>query len=303
MRVFVTGASGYVGSAVAGALARAGNEVVGLVRSREKAARLEAAEAQAVVGSMGDPASYLDAAKRCQVVVHCAAEYSARYYDLDRQTIDACLTAVAGAARPRLFVYTSGVWVIGDTGDGMADEDAPLKPPAFIARRVDHEARVLAASGGQARTLVIRPGCVYGGRGGLTAAWFESAVKEGAARIIGDGGFRWAMVHIEDLADAYLRAVESHLTGEVVHVTDRSRSTVLECAQAASRAAGAGGKVKNVPLLEAAEAMGPYAECLTLNQHADSSKAVRLLGWQPRHGGFVDGAARYFAAWKALAGG
>jgi nucleoside-diphosphate-sugar epimerase len=301
MKVFVTGASGYVGSAVAAALARFGHDVFGLVRSAEKAAKLEAIEVTPVIGSMGDPSGYREAARRCQVLVHCAAESSASYFELDGKTVDTCLAVARESGQPRLFVYTSGVWVHGETGTTMVDEESPLKPPAFIARRVEHEKLVLAANQGRLRAVVIRPGCVYGGRGGLTGAWFESALKGGAAKIIGDGAFRWAMVHVDDLADAYVRVVESPFSNEVFNVTDRSRFTVLECAQVASRAAGANGEVTQVSLAEATKAMGPFAECLTLNQHVDARKAVRMLGWLPRHGGFVDGVSRYYAAWKASA--
>lgn len=260
---------------------------------------LEAQEIHPVLGTMEDTGSYRKVASECQALIHCAVEYSPRQWDLHRSTVGALLDAAVVAKRPRKLIVTSGVWVYGDTGTGVADESSPLNPPFFVQERPEADETVLRASGGNVQTLVIRPGCVYGGTGGLTGAWFESAQKEGAARFVGDGQFRWAMVHIQDLADLYVRAAESILGGEVFNATDRSRFTVQECARAASLAAGAGGKVASMSLQEAATQMGAYAECLTLNQHIDSMKAVRLLNWTPRHGGFVDGVDRYFAAWKA----
>jgi nucleoside-diphosphate-sugar epimerase len=302
MRVFITGATGYIGQAAAAALARAGHQVSGLVRSESKASQLEALEVTPVFGSMADPESFRRVAEASEALVHCAAEMSASHWALDRRTVDALLSAARSAGRPRLVVYTSGVWLYGDTSGSLVDETSPLKPPAMVAQRVEIEEEVLAANGNVLRTVVLRPGCVYGGRGGLTASWFDSAVREGAARIVGDGSFRWAMVHLEDLAEAYLRAVEWPLGGEVFNVTDRSRFTVRECAEAASRAAGAEGRVVVTPADEARQAMGGLAECLMLGQHVDSRKAVRMLRWQPRHGGFVDGADACFRAWKALTG-
>ncbi len=216
------------------------------------------------------------------------------------------LGALRDASRDRsgrVLIATSGVWVYGDTGDGVADEAAPLDPPTHVAPRPAVDAAVLSWNGGGLRTLVIRPGCVYGGGGSLTAAWFESAARAGAARVVGDGTNRWAMVHRDDLADLYVRAAESGLGGEVLNATDRSRATVNECAAAASLAAGAEGRVEHVPVEVAVAAMGPFATCLALNQHVDSWKAVRRLGWTPRHGGFVDSAPRLYAAWKAAQAG
>jgi nucleoside-diphosphate-sugar epimerase len=110
------------------------------------------------------------------------------------------------------------------------------------------------------------------------------------------------MVHGDDLADAYVRAAESGLSGEAFNVTDRSRSPVRRMVTAAARAARFQGDIRYVPLEEARKAMGPFADALALDQHADSRKAVRLLGWQPRHGGFVDEVDTYYASWKASQG-
>jgi nucleoside-diphosphate-sugar epimerase len=302
MRIFVTGATGFIGFAVATNLARAGHKVYGLARSAEKAQRLSAAEVLPVTGDMSKPETYLEVASRCQVLIHCAAEYTARYMELDRITVTELLKSAQASGQPRLFVYTSGCWVYGSTGAAAADESTPLNPPTVVKPRVETETLILAANGGRLRTIVIRPGCVYGGAGSLTASWFDSAEKEGAARIVGDGKFRWAMVHLSDLAEAYRLAAESAFGGEVFNLTDCSRFTVLECAEAASAAATGAGKVESIPVEVAAKSMGPMAECLALDQHIDSSKAARLLGWQPRHGGFMDDVARYYRSWKAAQG-
>jgi nucleoside-diphosphate-sugar epimerase len=299
MDIFVTGATGFVGSAVAAAFARQGHTVFGLARSKDKAARLERHEITPVIGDLDDPKTYASAADRCSVLVHCAAELSARYMELDKLTVKTLVSSAARSNQPRTILYTSGVWVYGDTEGRLVDENAALNPPALVAPRVQTEKEVLAASEGRVRTIVIRPGCVYGRSGSLTSTWFESASKEGAAHYVGDGSQRWAMVHLMDLADAYVRAAESSSGGEAFNVVDRSRFTVRECAEAASRAAGASGKTKSVPVAEAAKAYGPMAECLALNQNVDGSKCARVLGWQPRHGGFVDGVERYYLAWRA----
>jgi nucleoside-diphosphate-sugar epimerase len=299
MKVFVTGATGFIGEAVAAALARAGHAVVGLTRSAEKGRALEALEVEALVGNLDDATLLAAAVQRCEVVVHCAAEYSARYMELDRTAVRTLLDAAKAVGRPRAFVYTSGTWVHGDTGGRRVDESDELRPIAYVAPRAETERLVLGAAGGTLRTLVLRPGCVYGGSGSLTAAWFASAAKSGAAEIVGEGAQRWAMVHRDDLADAYVRAVESHASGEVFNVIDRSRFTVAECASAAGRALGKDGSLRRVPLSAALERLGPWAECLTFDQHVDASKALRRLGWNPRHGGFVDSIDACARAWRA----
>jgi nucleoside-diphosphate-sugar epimerase len=301
MRVFVTGATGFIGSAVAAAFSRAGHETFGLVRSPAKSRLLEAVEVTPVAGTMEEPEAWRPVADLCSVLVHCAVDYSEKSWDLHR----AVLGALRDAGRDRLgrvLLATSGVWVYGETGDNAVDESAPLDPPTYVAPRPAVDAAVLSWNGGGFRTLLIRPGCVYGGSGSLTASWFETAAKEGAARVVGDGTNHWAMVHRDDLADLYVRAAQSGLGGEVLNATDRGRATVNECAAAASRAAGAEGRVEHVPVEQAVASMGPFATCLALDQNVDSGKAFHRLGWTPRHGGFVDAAPRLHAAWRASAG-
>jgi nucleoside-diphosphate-sugar epimerase len=300
MKVFVTGANGYIGFAVASRLAAKGHQVMGLVRSSEKARKIAAAEILPIAGDMNHPESYCDAARACELLIHCAADMAHDFHALDRKTVNYLIQIARESSLRRRLIYTSGVWLYGDTGNKVVTENNLVNPPRQALQRQETENIVLNANNHQLATISIRPGCVYGGSGSLTAGWFESAVNKGQAHIVGDGHFRWAMVHIEDLAELYVRASESYLSGEIFNGTDRSRFTVEECAQAANRAAGKPDHIHKISREEAEKTMGDLATCLMLNQHVDSSKAARFLNWQPRHGGFVDGVEQYFHAWQAL---
>src|SRR5216117_4584611 len=245
MKVFITGATGYIGFAVSAALRRHGHRVWGLARNEAKAGRLARHEIDPVIGNLADPKSYADVAAQCSVLIHTAFDYVAEGVARDKRAIETLLEAGRRGAQPKTLIFTSGAWVYGDTGDRMVDETTPLNPIKLVAWRPAHEQLVLRAT--SARGLVIRPGCVYGGAGGLTAPWFA---KPGET-VVGDGRQRWTMVHVDDLADAYVRAAESGLAGEIFNVNDRSRFTVLELATAAARAAGYKGETRPLPLAEA----------------------------------------------------
>jgi nucleoside-diphosphate-sugar epimerase len=288
MKIFVTGASGYIGRAVAEALRRRGHRVAGLTRSAAKAKTLEARELEAVVGDMRAPSAWGQAAEKAEVLIHCAVEYGAEYEALDRKVVDAF------AGFDGRTIYTSGVWQYGPSLDGAVDETMAFTGKPLMPWRSGHEERVLMSKG-----LVIRPGCVYGGAGGLTGLWFAGALDKKAAPIVGDGANSWAVVHLDDLADLYVRAAESGAGSALYNGVDRSRFTVREMAEAASRAAGANGQVKELTFAEAEKLYGPMAHGLALNQNIDSSKAHKILGWNPHFSGFPGDADRFFLSWKA----
>jgi nucleoside-diphosphate-sugar epimerase len=296
MKIFITGATGYIGFNVALALRRAGHAVWGLARSKDKAHLLAAQEIHAVVGTLQQPDSYLPIAEQCAVLIHAAVDFQADTFVLDRRTVEGLLAAGQRGAQPKTVIYTSGAWVYGDTGGELVDETTPLTPPRLVEMRPATEQMVLTARG--VRGLVIRPGCVYGRQGGLTGIWF-SGTRGKALKVIGSGNNRWAMVHVDDLADGYLRVAESHFAGEVFNFTDRSRSTVGGIVRAVAQVAGYTDPIQFILVAEAARTLGELAHCLALDQHVDARKAVRLLGWQPRHGSFVDEVETYYQSWKA----
>jgi nucleoside-diphosphate-sugar epimerase len=300
MKVFVTGATGTIGFAVSTAFRRAGHQVWGLARSAEKAAVLARAEIHPVPGEIGKPESFSAVAETCSVLVHAAAQYGPGAFAFERSALHALLAAARKRGpQPKTVIYTSGTWVYGNTGDRLVDETTPVAPVTHVSERPAVERLLLEADG--VRGIALRPGCVYGHQGSLTAMWFAAAKGGGPLDVIGDGRARWPLVHLDDLGSAYVRAAESGLTG-IFNVTDRSRATLLDMAGAVARVTGYAGGIGTTPVAEAAVSMGTLAECLALDQHVDARKAVRLLGWHPRHGGFADEVEECYEAWKAWNG-
>jgi len=297
MKVFVTGGTGYIGSAVALRLKKAGHDVLALVRSKDKAAHLAAAGIKLVEGDLGNPAGWAPAAYGRGAVVHCAFQQSDNGVELDRRTIIAARDLLRGQVGATL-VYTSGCWVYGDTAE-VVDETAELNPAKLVGWRPAHEKLALEAAKDGVRSVVVRPGVVYGGAsGGIPSGFFSSALK-GSTQAVGDGRNRWPMVHIDDLAELYVRLVERAPAGSIFNAADPSHATVKEIAAAASRAAGKDGEVSFTPLDQARAKMGVFADALCLDQRLSSDKAENELDWRPRHEGFIPEAEELFKAWRA----
>ena len=277
MQVFLTGATGYIGTAVADRLRAAGHQLSGLARSEAAADRLTAAGVRPVRGDFADPKSVGSAARSADGVISLATTYNPA---VDGPAIEAVLDALAGSDKP--LVYTSGIWSHGDTGDAVVDETTPPKPAALVKWRQAVEDRVLEGAQRGIRTAVIRPAIVYGRGGGIPAGFVDSAREEGAARFVGTGKNRWPFVHVDDLADLYLLALERAPAGSLLLAVSGPSHRVGEVAAAASRGAGAGGRTTAWPLEEARKTLGPYADALVLDQQASGRRAQETLGWQPR---------------------
>lgn len=299
MRVFVTGATGHVGEAVARRLASAGHRVSGLLRSAGKRERLVERGVEPVYGDMTIPASYRPAAREHDALVHCAFRGEGDRMGADRTALDALLDAARLGARPRTVVYTSGCWVLGETGAEPADEDVPVDEPArVVGWRPRHEEIALEA-GGEAglATSVVRPGLVYGGAGSLAGRLFATAEEQGAAEVPCDGEQRWSFVHREDLADLYLGILEEGASG-IFHGVDGVPVPAKEAARAASEAAGAGGRIRTVGREAAREELGAVADALCLDQRLVARRSAEL-GWGPERPCFPEAVDEAYEEWRA----
>lgn len=304
MRVFVTGGSGYIGNAVVAALCRAGHTVTALVRSPEKARLVERFGAKAIEGDIKKPGPLIPVMAEVDAVIHTAAEMSADGGKIDQQWVAAALEPLSQSKGRSRFIYTSGVWVLGNTGGRFVDESASTEKAApIVAWRPAVERMVLESAARGITPCVIRPGLVYGGAGGLMGMLLGSVEKEKAVRIVGEGRNHWTLVHREDLADLYVRCVEKAPAGQLFNATDGSRLTLRAIAEAFSAAAGCYGKVVTTPLEEARKQMGPLADALAMDQEVSGALAEKVLGWEPRHRSLVGEADAVCRSFHAGQGG
>ena len=286
MRVFVTGASGYIGGSVAAALRAAGHQVVGLYRSAQKATQAQALGIEAAPGTLDDGALLARLAREADAVIHAA--------DADHRAAgEAMLPALAGSGKA--FIHTSGSSIVGDQAWGEPsgktyDDDTPFVPGPGRAARVAVIQRVLAAARDGVRAVVVSPSLIYGpGRGAHRESiqiprLVALAKKFGVARHVGRGENLWSNVHIDDLADLYLRIL-ANAPGGASYFAENGESSMRQVCEAISRALGQGGRTQPMSRDEAIAEFGegPAAYTYGSNSRVRATRARRELGWSPRH--------------------
>ena len=285
MKVFLTGATGYIGSAVARALCAAGHDVVGLVRSGSATA---AGGVRPFVGDLAEPGRLAAEAARADATIHTAFRWGPEGPGLDAGFVEAALAALAGTGK--VLLYTSGTWVMGNTEPG-ADEDSPLAPPPVVAWRPPVERKVIEAAARGVRSVVIRPARVYGQGGQCFTGFYTSAREAGAALVAGTGENHWSFVHVDDLADLYVRALGA-AAGSVFIAASGPALRVIDVARAVSRSAGAEGRTQTITEEEAVRVFGTVAQALVLDQQVSGRKAERVLGWRSKATPVIDAIER-----------
>jgi nucleoside-diphosphate-sugar epimerase len=293
MRVFLTGGTGYVGSAVLESLVRGGHQVDALVRNSEGAAAVQARGATPVLGDLLQPVSWRDAAAAADGAIHAAAQSGPRVKQADEAAVDALTTLPAKAGR--FLVYTSGIWVLG-SAPRPVDETAPLNPIEIVAWRPAHERRILEAASTGVRASVVRPGILYGSSRGIVGDLLKDAANS-LVRIVGSGDNHWPLVYDRDLGELYLRVVNSPTASGVYHANDEGDEIVNDIVAALGEHAHTQPSIRHVPLPEARKKMGPYADALALDQRVRSPRA-RALGWTPTLHSVAGNVARLFEEWK-----
>ena len=271
MRVFVIGATGFIGGTVANRLMSAGHVITGLARSADAAETLESQGIEPVAGNLTDHRSVEAAVQSAEATVWIAGGVDG--------AIEPSGVAAALPTDDACFLFTSGAAAYPDTGNEPVDESTPLASEATTNR----ENSVLGAPRG--RNIVIRPTLVYGpgGDGGAgVRALIEPAREHGVSYYSSDVDCQLSTVHVHDLADLYLLAFQDAPSGTLINASAEPPLTGKRLAEAVAQAAGVPGKTEAIPSDQVIERLGPLGRLYTKNMVVSSERARTLLGWSPR---------------------
>jgi nucleoside-diphosphate-sugar epimerase len=283
MRVFLTGATGYVATAVAAELLGAGHTVLGLARNDEGAAALESRGIEPHRGELADHASLIAGAAACDGVIHTAFIHDFSKFmenaEIERAAVAAVLASMEGSNKP--FIATSGVAMLAE-GRAATEQDRP--PP--MARGATEEVVRSAAQHGVRTAIVRLPPSTHGlGDRGFIPHLIDIAREKGVSAYIGEGANCWAGGRRADAAVLYRLALEQGEAGATYHAIGDEGVPTRDIAAAIGRCAGV--PVESKPASEAGEHFGWIGMFFGLEMSASSAWTQAALGWKPNPPGLI----------------
>ncbi|KAL5525327.1 hypothetical protein ACEPAF_9197 [Sanghuangporus sanghuang] len=303
MKVLILGATGFIGFPAAQALVRAGHEVYGQTRNPDKAKLLVSEEIIPVIADPSKGEEWASIVEKADVVIDCIGGMDIK--TISQYAFEVSLEAakkVRGTSAPRLtYIYCSGTWVHGEDRGNLTSEHAvPKNTTALVSWRTAQEKRVLAASdAGAVNGIVLRPSLLYGRSGSIIAMLFGAAAAAAEKGVklewAGRPGGRWSLIHVDDLADLFVRVAEAGpaCKGTIFDATNPYTESVSDILDNVTRVVGvtSGWKYR--------EPTNPFEEAVAITTRLRPSLARALLGWNPRKPSLVDGMETYYAAYRA----
>jgi nucleoside-diphosphate-sugar epimerase len=283
MRVFITGATGFIGGVVVPELLRAGHQVLGLARSEAGADALRARGADVHRGTLEDLAALRRGAERADGVIHAGFIHDfskfAENCAVDRRAIEALGDVLAGSGRP--LVVTAGI--PGVQGRASTEDD----PPNHLTPRVSEQAAAALVARGVRATTLRLPQVHDRDRAGLVSYLIMIAKQKGVSAWVGDGGNRWSAVHRLATASLYRLALEKGAAGARYHAVEEEGVTMRAIAEAIGR--GLDIPAQSLPQAEVAAHFGPMGHFAGMENPASSVLTRERLGWTPgTHPGLVE---------------
>jgi nucleoside-diphosphate-sugar epimerase len=286
MRIFLTGATGFVGSAIVPELINAGHTVLGLTRSDAGAEQLKVAGAEVHRGTLEDPESLRSGAAKSDGVIHCAFDHDFSNFvaicEKDRRAIEAMGSALEGSDRP--LVITSGTGM-GNTVPGELASEDNFNPEHPNPRRASELAGVAVAERGVNVSVVRLPQVHDPVKQGLVTYYVKNAREKGAVAYVGDGLNRWPAGHRLDVARLYKLAFEKHEAGSRYNAVGEEGVSVREIAEAVGR--GLKLPVVSLTAEEAPDHFGFLAAFIGYDMPASSALTQKRLGWHPTGPGLI----------------
>lgn len=283
MKIFLTGATGYVGSVLAEKLLEKGHEIIGLTRNEATVEKLKERGITPLLGDLSDLASLKRGAAQADGVIHTAFGHDfANFPQMVQNDIDAVnaiVEVLAGTDKP--LIATSAPAFLGDTGNTIADENYPIDESSYFAVRARSERNILEASEKSVRSVALRlPFYVYGRAGSTFVPFLIGQAKaNGAAYYVNEGTEKTSAAHVDDVANAYALALENENAKGLYHVVAENVSN-----KAIAEAIGKNLSVaaEGISPAEASEKFGAMTGFFTINNQITADKAKRELGWQPQ---------------------
>ena len=291
MKIFITGASGYIGGSVAAVLREAGHEISGLARSSKRANQIRMEGITPVLGALEDFRILAEAAVNADAVINCA--------DSDhRGAVEVMLQAMEDTDKP--FLHTSGTSIVGypdqgEESDSIFDEEMTFTPSPGRIERVSINEEVVKAANRGIRTVVICPSLIYGeglgvSKDSMQVPWLLTvADKFGTAKHIGPGGNLWSNVHIQDLTDLYCLALKEAPSGSF-YFAENGENSMREVCESINTMMGVNSPPLSMTIAEASVEWGesPANHTMGSNSRVRAKRARLELGWDPKAGSLIN---------------